>query len=69
MATDQAENVVVNAGSKGNYSITLDRLSICYNEPNHAYVQKTCGLLVNDHIQNSSLGSKSPKIPGMRSVV
>ena len=43
----------MNTGNKGNYSIKLDRLSICYNEPNQEYVQKTCGLLVSDHIQDT----------------
>jgi hypothetical protein len=39
------------------YKLTLDRLSICFNEPNAESVQKTCGLLVSDHI--------TKYIPGM----
>ncbi len=52
MTTDQAESVVMNSGAKENYSIKLDRLSICYNESNQEYGQKTCGLLLTTTCQN-----------------
>ncbi len=44
----------MNNGAKGNCSIKLDRLSICYNESNQEYVQKTCGLL-RDHNMPESI--------------
>ena len=39
------------------YKLSLDRLSICFNEPNKESVKKTCGLLVSDHMNKC--------IPGM----
>ncbi len=32
------------------FNLSLDRLSICYNEPNQESVKKTCGLLISDHM-------------------
>jgi hypothetical protein len=39
------------------YKLSLDRLSICFNEPNKESVKKTCGLLISDHMNKC--------IPGM----
>ena len=39
------------------YKLSLDRLSICFNEPNKESVKKTCGLLISDHMTQC--------IPGM----
>jgi hypothetical protein len=40
------------------FKLTLDRLSICYDEPNAESVKKTVGLLLSDHI--------TKLIPGMQ---
>jgi hypothetical protein len=42
----------------------LDKLSVCYDEPNDEYVKKTCGLLLDDKYTKSVPGltiTKSPR--------
>jgi hypothetical protein len=42
----------------------LDKLSVCYDEPNDEYVKKTCGLLLDDKYTKSVSGltiTKSPR--------
>jgi len=41
-----------------NIQIILDRLTICFNEPNKEFVKKTCGLILSDKYTN--------EIPGMK---
>ncbi len=53
----------MNNGAKGNCSIKLDRLSICYNESNQEYVQKTCGLLRDHNMPESIPGMTITKNP------
>jgi len=53
----------MNSGTKENYSIKLDRLSICYNESNQEYVRKTCGLLLDHHMPESIPGMTVTKNP------
>src|SRR5262245_61324398 len=32
------------------FQLSLDRLTVCFNEPNIESVKKTCGLLISDHM-------------------
>jgi hypothetical protein len=43
------------------YKISLDRLTICFNEPNRESVKKSAGLLLDDHITKSIPGMKVTK--------
>jgi hypothetical protein len=43
------------------YKISLDRLTICFNEPNAESVKKSAGLLLDDHYTKSILGMKVTK--------
>jgi hypothetical protein len=43
------------------YKISLDRLTICFNESNGESVKKTCGLLIDDHMTKSIPGMKVTK--------
>jgi hypothetical protein len=38
------------------FKLSLDRLSICFNEPNKESVKKTCGLILSDKFHNDPPG-------------
>ena len=38
--------------SEKKFDLKLDRLSVCFTDENHDHVKKTCGLLIDDHIQS-----------------
>ena len=41
--------------------ISLDRLSICFNDPHPEHVEKTCGLLIDDHMDKLVPGMTATK--------
>jgi hypothetical protein len=46
----QIESLIIKKSVIEMLKLTLDRLSICFNEPNEESVKNTVGLLISDHI-------------------
>jgi hypothetical protein len=65
---DQLKQVAINNNTSDNTTATntteivsLDRLTICFNEPNAESVQKSAGLLLDDHYVKAIPGMKVTK--------
>ena len=41
---------LIKHGETAKFNVILDRLSICFNDPDPERVKKTCGLLIDDHM-------------------
>jgi hypothetical protein len=59
----QPADTLIKDGKTAKFSIILDRLSICFNDPNAENVKASYGLLISDHITKSTPGMMVTKNP------